>query len=132
MVTSVALIGTHYERRIAMTDMKNDPNQAASPEEQRALDADEQQMADMARHPVLGGLADRELSDLVSRLRSRRNRARDIANRQAREARAKAAPAGSSPATGNTGTLSKFDYLNAALERAQAERDARKSSAENG
>jgi hypothetical protein len=115
-----------------MTDMKNDPNQAASPEEQRALDADEQQMADMARHPVLGGLADRELSDLVSRLRSRRNRARDIANRQAREARAKAAPAGSSPATGNTGTLSKFDYLNAALERAQAERDARKSSAENG
>jgi hypothetical protein len=96
-----------------------------SPEERRALDADELALAEQSRHPRLGELSDRELSDLVSRLRSRRNRARDIADRQGREARAKAAPAGASPARGNKGTLSKHDYLNAALERAMEERKAR-------
>ena len=113
-----------------VTDMKNDPHTAASADEQRALDADEQQMADMARHPALGQLSDRDLSDLVSRLRSRRNRARDIADRQAREARAKSPPSGVAPATGNAGTLSKHDYLNAALERALAERQTRGGAAE--
>ncbi len=94
-----------------MTGNQNTP--PASVEEKRALDADELQMADMARHPALGQLSDRELSDLISRLRSRRNRARDIADRQAREARAKSAPAGATPATGNAGTLSKHEYLSA-------------------
>lgn len=97
----------------------------ASVEEKRALDADELQMADMARYPALGQISGRELSDLISRLRSRRNRARDIADRQAREARAKSAPAGATPASGNAGTLSKHDYLSAALERAMNERDTR-------
>ncbi|NYS26014.1 hypothetical protein HUK65_13545 [Rhodobacteraceae bacterium 2376] len=97
----------------------------ASAEERRALDAEELQLADMARHPALGQLSDRALSDLVSRLRTRRNRARDIADRQGREARAKAAPAGATAASGNAGTLNKHDYLNAALDRALAERTAR-------
>lgn len=57
-----------------MTNTQNTP--PAGAEESRALDADELQMADMARHPALGQLSDRELSDLISRLRSRRNRAR--------------------------------------------------------
>ncbi len=108
-----------------MTELTNDPLTAASPEERRALDADELQMADMAREPALSRLSDRDLSDLVSRLRTRRNRARDIANQQQREARSKSAPAGATPATGNAGTLSKHDYLNAALERAVAARQAR-------
>jgi len=108
-----------------MSESKREDHAPASPEERRALDADELQMADMARNPQLGALSDRELSDLVSRLRTRRNRARDIADRQGREARAKAAPAGTTPAKGNTGTLSKHDYLNAALVRALEERDAR-------
>ncbi|MCC5970419.1 MAG: hypothetical protein JJU15_10735 [Pararhodobacter sp.] len=111
-----------------MTDKKSEDQGAASAEEQRALDADELQLADMARHPALGQHSNRTLSDLVSRLRTRRNRARDISNRQGREARAKAPPAGSKPAMGNTGTLTKLDYLSAALERAVNERQSRGGS----
>jgi hypothetical protein len=109
-----------------------DSHAPASPEERRALDADELVMADQSRNPQLGRLSDRELSDLISRLRSRRNRARNIADRQGREARAKAAPAGASPAKGNEGTLSKHDYLNAALTRAMGERKARGGSDDDG
>lgn len=108
-----------------MADTASAPHAAASAEERRALDTEELQLADMARHPALGQLSGRDLSDLVSRLRTRRNRARDIADRQGREARAKAAPAGATPASGNVGTLSKHDYLNSALERAIAERNVR-------
>lgn len=108
-----------------MTDTNREDHAASSAEEKRALDGDELQLADMARNPALGQLSDRALSDLVSRLRSRRNRARDIADRQGREARAKVAPAGATPATGNAGTLTKLDYLNAALERATHARQAR-------
>ena len=112
-----------------MTEAKNEVRAAASTEERRALDADELQLADMARQPALGQFSDRELSDLVSRLRTRRNRARDIADRQGREARAKSDPAGATPASGNAGTLAKHDYLNAALERAMQERQARGAAA---
>jgi len=96
--------------------------------ERRALVADEMAMADQARHPALGALTDRDLSDLVSRLRARRDRARDIADRQGREARSKAAPAGATPAAGNVGTRRKHDYLNAALERAMGEVPSRERS----
>lgn len=115
-----------------MTNATQKTDTAASPEERRALDADELQMADMARHPALGQLSDREVSDLISRLRTRRNRAREIADRQGREARAKAAPAGAAPARGNEGTLSKHDYLNAALDRATQERAARDGGSDVG
>ncbi len=108
-----------------MTSTKKEAHTAATPEERRALDTEELELADKARNPALSALSDRELSDLVSRLRSRRNRARDIADRQGREARAKAAPSGTTPAKGNTGTLFKHDYLNSALERAMEERKAR-------
>jgi hypothetical protein len=111
-----------------MTDANRTPHAAASAEERRALDADELQLADMARRPALGQLSDRALSDLVGRLRTRRNRARDLAARQGRATRAKSAPAGATPARGNAGTLSKHEYLNAALERAMEERAAREST----
>ncbi len=97
----------------------------ASAEELRALSRDEQDLADQARQPALGQLKDRDLSDLVSRLRDRRNRARDLGNRQGREARGKADPSGVTAAGGNEGMRSKLDYLNDALERATAERDRR-------
>ena len=61
----------------------------------------------------------------MSRLRTRRDRARDIADRQGREVRAKASPAGVTAASGNAGTLNKHDYLNAALDRALSERATR-------
>lgn len=107
-----------------MTDPRTS-HEPAGAEERRALDADELQLADKARQPALGRLSDRDLSELVSRLRARRNRARDLADRQGREARAKSGPSGARPASDNSGTLSKHDYLNAALERATAERAAR-------
>ncbi|WP_322889164.1 MULTISPECIES: hypothetical protein [unclassified Yoonia] len=104
-----------------------DPNAPATDQERRALDAEEMEMANQSRNPALATLPDNALSDLIQRLRARRNRARDIADRQGREARAKAAPAGATPASRNDGTLSKHDYLNAALDRVTAEREARQA-----
>lgn len=111
---------------------KPETHEPASAEEKRALSRDEQQLADQARNPALAELSDRELGDLVSLLRDRRNRARDIADRQRREARGKAEPAGASAAGGNEGTMSKHDYLGAALDRAMAERDRRGGEAADG
>lgn len=102
----------------------------ASPEERRALDADELGLADMTRAPTLGKLSDAELTQVVQRLRDRRKRARDLADRQSREARAKAAPSGAVAATGDAGMRSKHDYLSEALERALAEQDSRSAEAE--
>lgn len=94
-------------------------------DEERALTRDELEMADAARGPNLRGLGARELSDLISRLRDRRDRARDIGQRQRREMRGKSAPSGTSPATSDAGTRTKHYYLSAALRRAQAERKRR-------
>ena len=100
----------------------------ATPEEQRALSRDEQELADQARQPALSALSDKDVSDLVSRLRDRRNRARDLGDRQGREARGKADPSGTTPAGGNEGMRSKLDYLNDALDRATAERNRRRGN----
>lgn len=104
--------------------------QPASAEERRALDADELDLADMTRAPTLRRLSDAELTQVVQRLRERRKRARDLADRQSREARAKAAPSGAVAATGDAGMRSKHDYLGEALERALAEQDSRSVAAE--
>ncbi|MGP9805745.1 hypothetical protein [Paracoccus sp. NSM] len=101
------------------------PHEAPSPAELRALSRDEQELADMARNPALAGLSDRDLADLISRLRERRNRARDIGDRQGREARGKQAPAGATIASSNHGTISKHDFLSEALDRAMDERERR-------
>ncbi|MDO5705579.1 MAG: hypothetical protein Q4G49_10990 [Paracoccus sp. (in: a-proteobacteria)] len=100
-----------------------------TPEEKRALNQDEQDLSLTARQPRLAELSDNDLSDLIRRLRDRRDRARDIANRQRREARGKAAPRGDVPAQRNDGTKTKHDYLSAALRRATAESKKRKGGA---
>ncbi|WP_405405645.1 hypothetical protein [Paracoccus sp. Ld10] len=100
-------------------------NSQATPDEQRALTREELDLANRSRQPALGQLSDKEVSDLVGLLRMRRNRARDIAARQGREARGKAGPKGANPAGGNEGTRSKAEYLTAAMDRAIAERDRR-------
>lgn len=94
-------------------------------DEKRALDRDEQELSQSARQPGLAALDDGALDDLIRRLRDRRDRARDVANRQRREARGKARPQGATPAGGNEGTKTKHAYLNAALRRAMAERSKR-------
>ena len=103
-----------------------------TPEEKRALSRDEAELSQSARQPALGRLTDSELSDLITRLRDRRDRARDMGDRQGREARGKATPSGITPAGGNEGTRSKHDYLAAALRRATSERKKRAGSGERG
>ena len=102
----------------------------ASQEEQRALSQDELELANQTRQPALGRLSDKDLSDLVGLLRVRRNRARDIAARQGREARGKAGPKGTNPAAGNAGTRNKAEFLTAALNRATVERERREGDAD--
>jgi hypothetical protein len=96
-----------------------------SKDEERALSRDELELVSAARQPGLREMSDRALGDLVTRLRDRRDRARQMAERQRREMRGKAAPAGVSPAADNAGTRSKEHYLGAALARAMEERDRR-------
>ena len=95
-------------------------------DEARALDKDELDLSNAARYPALGDLDDRDLTSVIARLRERRDRARQIAARQKREMRGKAAPSGTVSATGNLGTKSKHYYLNAALRRARDEQRRRK------
>ena len=89
--------------------------------EQRELDADEAGLVARLRHPDLAEMPDSNLHDLVRLIRERRDRARDIASRQRREMRGKAAPSGAEPASGDSGTRRKLDVLAAALKRAGKE-----------
>lgn len=100
-----------------------------SAEERRALSGEELELATQSRQPQLGKLSDGELATLISRLRAARDKARGRGNRQAREARGKADPAGAQPASGNAGTVEKEKFLAAALRRANIEQKRRQSDA---
>jgi hypothetical protein len=99
-------------------------------EEERFLSKDEQEFVAKSHYPELRGLSHSELSDLVARLRERRDRARDISQRQRREMRGKAAPAGAKASADNTGTREKMTVLAAALKRVNKERERRRDLAE--
>ena len=101
-----------------------------SVEERRALSDEELDLATQSRQPQLAALSDEALSTLISRLRAARDKARGRGNRQAREARGKADPAGIQPASGNAGTVQKEKYLAAALRRATMERKRRQDAAQ--
>lgn len=90
-------------------------------DEERLLTSDEHGIVAHTHHPALGTISDADLSDLVKRLRDRRDRAQDIARQQRREMRGKAAPAGARAATDNSGTKEKGALLSAALKRANKE-----------
>lgn len=97
-------------------------------EEERLLSSDEHELVGQARQPAVKALGDAELSDLVNRLRARRDRARDIARRQRREMRGKAAPSGATASSDDTGTRAKSDLLAAALKRANKESARRRGT----
>ena len=97
-------------------------------EEQRLLSKAEHELVSRTRQPSIKALADSDLSDLVSRLRQQRNRARDIARRKRREMRGKAGPSGIAPASDDSGSQGKRDLLAAALKRANKERERRRAS----
>ena len=93
--------------------------------EQRFLSDEELGFVSQSHHPALRDLAEDALQSLIKLLRDRRDRAGDIARRQRREMRGKAQPAGSRPATDDSGTRMKRQILAAALKRANKERQRR-------
>lgn len=92
--------------------------------ETRILDAGEAEMVAQSRHPGLQSLGGKELADLLTRLRERRDRASDIANRQRRAVRGK-----SSGKSGfehaDAGNRQKAGLLAAAIARVNKERARR-------
>jgi hypothetical protein len=98
-------------------------------QERRLLGADELTFLDKTHHPALGLLPDRDLAELRKLVRERRDRAQDIAARQRRELRGKAAPKGARAATDDSGTREKRDVLAAAMQRLNKEIARRQAKA---
>jgi hypothetical protein len=94
--------------------------------ELRLLDETEKELVEASRHPGLADGTDEDLARLRKVLRERRDKARDIANRQRREMRGKAVPSGAKPAADNAGSREKFAALSAALQRVNGEIARRK------
>ena len=97
-------------------------------EEERFLSKDEQEFVARSHHPDVRELSDSDLSDLVSRLRERRDRARDIAQKQRREMRGKSAPSGAKPSADDTGSRQKAAIIAAALKRVSKEGERRRET----
>ncbi|TVR10219.1 MAG: hypothetical protein EA385_04555 [Salinarimonadaceae bacterium] len=96
--------------------------------EERFLDKDEKEFVGLSHHPEIQELSDAALSDLIGKLRDRRDKARDVGARQRREMRGKAAPTRGRAAADNTGTREKQAVLAAALKRANKERERRRET----
>ena len=86
-------------------------------QEERALSADEKELVGMSAVRASRSLTDAELTRLVKRLRTKRDRAKTVAERQRREMRGKASARGASPAKDDDGSQLKLMILSAALIR---------------
>lgn len=98
-------------------------------DEVRALSDDELELVVKTHIPLVLDLSDTELRDLIGKVRERRKRARDIANRQKREMRGKAERPGAAPARQNAGTRHKEAVLAGALKRLNNEKARREKAA---
>lgn len=90
-------------------------------DEKRILTQDEFEVVARTHHPAINELDRAQLGEVAKRLRTFRDKARDIANRQRREMRGKAAPHGARPARDNSGTQRKRRVFAAALKRVNRE-----------
>lgn len=90
-------------------------------QELRALSADERELIDMSGARVVKALTDVQLSSLVKRTRTKRDRARTLAERQRREMRGKTKARGATPAKADDGSQLKLAILTAALARLDTE-----------
>ena len=99
-------------------------------EEDRLLSLDERELVAQSHQPNVKALSDGDVTELLVRLRDRRNRARDIAKQQRREVRGKSGPAGASPASDDTGSQAKGQVLAAAVKRVNKEVERRRSCGE--
>ena len=104
----------------------------SSRQEARLLTTDEADLVARSHHPRIDDLDDAALAHLVTLLRERRDRARDLSRRQRREVRGKAAPSGTRPATDNAGTREKAALLAAAVKRANKEGSRRRHAKARG
>jgi hypothetical protein len=86
--------------------------------EKRMLTEDEFDVVQKTHYPALSALTREDLGETVRRIRTFRNKARDIAHQQRREMRGKGAPRGARPAQDNTGTSIKKQIFANALKRA--------------
>lgn len=89
--------------------------------EERALSADEKELVGLSGVRAARSLTDAELTRLVKRLRSKRDRAKTVAERQRREMRGKARPRGAAPTQADDGSRVKLAVLAAALARLDTE-----------
>jgi len=94
-------------------------------DEVRALSGDELELVVKTHIPLVLDLSDSELGDLIKQVRSKRKRARDIANRQRREMRGKAERPGTASARDNAGSKHKAAVLAGALKRLNNEKERR-------
>lgn len=90
-------------------------------QELRALSADERELIDLSGARVVKALTDAQLSSLVKRTRTKRDRARTLAERQRREMRGKSRARGATPVKADDGSQLKLAILTAALARLDAE-----------
>jgi hypothetical protein len=94
---------------------------------ERLLSKDEREMASQATQPAIAQLSASDLTSLAKRLRDARDKAQTIAQRQRREMRGKAAPAGAKPATDNAGSVEKAALLASAMQLVNKETARRRS-----
>jgi len=95
-------------------------------DEARFLDKDEAALVEKSRHPEIGNLDDKALASTIKLIRERRDRAREIGQRQRREMRGKARPQGAKAAGDNAGTKQKMAVLAQALKRLNSEQTRRR------
>lgn len=98
-------------------------------QEERALDADERELVARSHHPQVQDLSDEDLSDLLLRVRERRDRAKSLARGRRREIRGKSDPRGAKPASEDAGSKLKLAVLAAAVRRLNTEFERRRKMA---
>lgn len=96
--------------------------------EKRMLTEAEFEVVAKTHYPALGALSEEELAETVRRIRTYRNKARDIAHRQRREMRGKGESRGARPARDNTGTSIKRQIFANALKRANRALERREAA----
>lgn len=95
-------------------------------DEQRILDKDEFEMVEMTHRPAIMDVKDADLTQLISRLRERRDRASDLARRRRGAARR---GGGGIDGAESTGIRQKASVLGEAIQRANKERTRREKTA---
>lgn len=77
-------------------------------------------LANESYPPTIGGLEAKELRQRIGRARKLRDKYADLASKQAREIRGKAAPTRQKAPTGNAATVTKRDFFAESLARFEA------------